>query len=36
MYIGQGLATTNKWSDAGSSLKYAAELNIVVVEGSEI
>lgn len=29
MYSGQGLVTANSRSAAGSSLKYAAELNIV-------
>ncbi|KOC68763.1 hypothetical protein WH47_06555 [Habropoda laboriosa] len=29
MYSSQGLVTTNNRSAAGSSLKYAAELNIV-------
>lgn len=31
MYSGQGLVTANSRSAAGSSLKYAAELNIAVV-----
>lgn len=34
MYSGQGLVTANSRSAAGSSLKYAAELNIVVVTES--
>lgn len=29
MYSGQGLVTTKRRSAAGSSLKYAAELNVV-------
>lgn len=31
MYSRQGLVTTKRRSAAGSSLKYAAELNIVAV-----
>lgn len=36
MYNGQGLVTTNRRSAAGSSLKYAAELNIVVAAESTL
>lgn len=34
MYSGQGLVTTNRRSAAGSSLKYAEELNVVADVGS--
>lgn len=36
MYNRQGFVTTNRRSAAGSSLKYAAELNIVVAVVSTV
>ena len=36
MYSGQGLVTANSRSAAGSSIKYAAELNIVAAVDSTV